>query len=140
MLRAAGRWNRSGSYGALYLAMTDQGALAERANAQTAAAASGLPFGPHDLASLAVGLRRALDFIDRAVCRRFGVRPTDLVGHSSAAYARCWDVADLARAQGEFVLLVPSAALPDATNLIVYPEVPPGACSLDVGPDRIPLD
>lgn len=54
------------------------------------------------------------------------------------AYEACRTAADLARAGGTFALFVPSAPLAGAVNLIVYPEVPPNACQLEVGPVRIP--
>ena len=111
ILRAGGRWNRAGRYGALYLALGRDGALAER----------------------------ALDLTDPAEQRRFGVTGADLTADGPAAYELCRRTADLARASGHLVLFVPSAPLLGATNVIVYPEVPPAHCQLDVGPDRIPL-
>lgn len=139
VLRARGRWNRAGRYGALYLALTPEGARAEHAKYGAAAALSGLPFGPHDLVSLDVTVAAALDLTDPATQRRFGVPAAALRADSAAAYEACRTAADLARARGTFALFVVSAPLAGAVNLIVYPEVPPDACQLDVGPDRIPL-
>jgi RES domain-containing protein len=140
LLRARGRWNRAGRYGALYLALSADGARAERAKYAAAAALNGLPFGPHDLVSLDVTVADAVDLTDAATQRRYGVTAAELRADGPAAFERCHAVADLARAGGTFALFVPSAPLDGAVNLIVYPEVPPSACQLDVGPDRIPLE
>jgi RES domain-containing protein len=127
-------------YGCLYLATSDRGALAERAKYAALAALSGLRFGPHDLVSIQLNVRsRALDLTDPAVTRAFGVTAAQLRADGAAAREMCRRTADLARAQGDFVLFVPSAPLDGATNVIVYPEVPPANCRLDVGPDRMPI-
>lgn len=139
VLRARGRWNRAGRYGALYLALTPEAGRAEHAKYAAAAALSGLPFGPHDLVLLDVTVTDALDLTNPATQRRFGVTTPELRADGAVAYERCREVADLARAGGTFALFVPSAPLADAVNLIVYPEVPPSVCQLDVGPDRLPL-
>jgi len=100
-------WNRPGVYGAIRLAATEQGALAERAKYAAQAALAGLPFGAHDLVSLEVTVRRALDLRARfAVQRRFGVTTAELRADGAGAHARCRQTADLARARGDFVLLV----------------------------------
>ena len=80
----------------------------------------------------------ALDLTDPATQARYGVTTADLRADGPAAYERCRAVADLARAGGTFAVFVPSAPLAVAVNLIVYPEVPPSACQLDVGPNRTP--
>jgi RES domain-containing protein len=119
--------------------MAQEGALAERAKYAAQAALSGLPFGLHDLVSLDLAVQRALDLTDPAVQRRFGVTTPQLRADGPAAYELCRHAADLARAQGDFVLFVPSSPLDGATNVIVYPEVPPESCQIGVGPDRIAL-
>ena len=104
------------------------------------AALSGLPFGPHDLVSIDVTVRtRAVDLTDPTVQRAFGVTTAQLRADGAAAYELCRRTADLARGQSDYVLFVPSSPLDGATNLIVYPEVPPDNCHLDIGPDRIPI-
>lgn len=82
---------------------------------------------------------RALDLTDPAVQRPFGVTTAQLRADGPAAYELCRRTADLARARGDYVLFVPSAALDGAINVIVYPEVPPANCRLDLGPDRVPV-
>lgn len=139
ILRASGRWNRQGVYGALYLATTQSGALAERAKYQAAAALHGFPFGPHDLVSIDVAVRRALDLTDPAAQRRYGVTTASLTADSPVAHALCHLVADLARADGNYVLFIPSAAVTGAVNVVIYPDVAPADCRVDVGPDRITL-
>jgi RES domain-containing protein len=140
MLKAQGRWNRAEQYGCLYLALSQAGALAERRKYAEEAALSGLPFGPHELVSIDLTvLKGALDLTDPSVQRRFGVTTAQLRADGPAAYERCRTIADIARAQGDFVLFVPSAPLAGATNIIVYQEVPPANCQLNVGPDRLPI-
>ena len=120
--------------------MSDRGALAERAKYADQAALNGLPFGPHDLVSIDLTINtRPLDLTDRAVQASFGVTTVQLRADGAAAYELCRRTADLARAQGDYILFVPSSPLGGATNVIVYPEVPPLSCQLDLGPDRIPV-
>jgi hypothetical protein len=114
--------------------------LAERARYAARAGLSGLPFGPHDLVSIQLTITsRALDLTDPALQRPFGVTTAQLRADGPAALEICRTTADLARAQGHYVLFVPSAPLDGATNVIVYPEVPPANCRLDIGPDRMPI-
>ncbi len=137
MLKARGRWNRAGEYGCLYLAMSQSGALAERSRYADEAALSGLPFGPHELVSIDLTIvKGALDLTDSGVQRKFVVTTAQLRADGPGAYDLCCSIADIARAQGDFVLFVPSAPLAGATNIIVYQEVPPANCQLSVGPDR----
>ena len=120
--------------------MTDRGALVERTKYAAQAALSGLPFGPHDLVSIDITIAtRALDLTDPTTQRAFGVTTDQLRADGAAAYELCRRTADLARARGDYVLFVPSSPLDGATNVVVYPEVPPANCHLDVGPDRIAL-
>ena len=120
--------------------MSERGALAERAKYADRAALNGLPFGPHDLVSLDLTVTaRALDLTDPSVQRSFGVTTEQLRAEAASAYELCRRTADLARAQGDYVLFVPSAPLDGAMNAIVYPEVPPSNCQLDIGPDRVPV-
>jgi RES domain-containing protein len=96
--------------------------------------------GPHDLVSIDLTINaRALDLTDPAVQRSFGVTTAQIRADGASAYELCRRMADLARAQGDYILFVPSSPLNGATNVIVYPEVPPVNCQLDVGPDRIPV-
>lgn len=140
VLKARGRWNRAGQYGCLYLAMSQAGALAEHHKYADEAALSGLPFGPHELVSIDLTiLNAALDLTDPSIQRTFGVTTAQLRADGPAAYELCCSIADIARAQGVFVLFVPSAPLAGATNIIVYQEVPPANCQLKVGPDRISI-
>ena len=140
MLTARGRWNRAGQYGCLYLALTSEGALAERERYAAQAALSGLPFGPHELVSIDVTIvDGALDLTDLATQRRFGVTTEQLRADGASAYELCRSIADIARAEGHFVLFVPSAPLDGATNVVIYHDVPPASCRLSAGPDRFPI-
>lgn len=120
--------------------MSDAGALAERAKYAAQAALSGLPFGPDDLVSIDLTVTtRALDLRDPTIQRTFGVTTAQLRADHAAAYELCRRTADLARAQGDYVLFVPSSPRDGATNVIIYPEVPPANCHLEIGPDRVPV-
>jgi hypothetical protein len=122
------------------MAMSQGGALAERGKYAEEAALSGLPFGPHELVSIDLTIvKGALDLTDPGVQRKFGVTTAQLRADGVAAYDLCRSIADIARAQGDFVLFVPSAPLVGAINIIVYQEVPPANCQLSVGPDRVPI-
>jgi hypothetical protein len=81
----------------------------------------------------------ALDLTDPGTQRRFGVTTDQLRADGAAAYELCRCIADVARAEGHFVLFVPSAPLDGATNVIIYHDVPPASCRLSAGPDRIPI-
>jgi RES domain-containing protein len=99
-----------------------------------------LHFGPHELVSIDLTIvDGALDLTDPAIQRRFGVTTDQLRADGAAAYELCRSVADIARAEGHFVLFVPSAPLEGATNVVVYQDVPPASCRLSAGPDRIPI-
>ena len=118
--------------------MSDHGVLAERAKYANKAALSGLAFGPHDLVSIDIKVvQSALDLTDPATQHTFGVTTAQLRADGDPAYELCRRTADLARAQGHYILFVPSSPLDRATNVIVYPEVPPANCELEVGPHRI---
>lgn len=118
--------------------MSERGALAERAKYADQAGLNGLPFGPHDLVSIDLSINtRALDLTDPTVQRSFGVTTAQLRADGAAAYELCRRTADLARAQGDYVVFVPSSPLDGTRSVIVYPEVPPPNCQLDLGPDRI---
>lgn len=120
--------------------MSERGALAERAKYADEAALTGLPFGPHDLVSIDLTITaHALDLTDTTVQRSFGVTTAQLRANGATAYELCRRTADLARAQSHYILFVPSSPLNGATNVIVYPEVPPANCQLDLGPDRTPV-
>lgn len=120
--------------------MTDRGALAERTKYAAQAGLSGFPFGPHDLVSIDITIATgALDLTDSTIQRSFGVTTDQLRADGAAAYELCRRTADLARARGHYILFVPSSPLDGATNVVVYPEVPPAHCRLEVGPERIVL-
>ena len=120
--------------------MSERGALAERAKYADQAALNGVPVEPHDLVSIDLTIHtRALDLTDPTVQRSFGVTTAQLRADGTAAYELCRRTADLARAQGDYILFVPSSPLDGTTNVIVYPEVPPLNCQLDLGPDRNPV-
>jgi len=52
----------------------------------------------------------------------------------------CRTLADALRAGGYAGLITPSAASPNAKNLVIYIDGPAGQIRLDDGGDRIPLE
>lgn len=137
ILRAEGRWNDPRRFGALYLCTGREGAVAEYRKAVE----RGEIGEAHHLASVRVnGVRPVADLlatpsglpeIDRAM----------LTDDGPAAMRYCRQLARAARRAGYGGLLVPSAALEGATNLVIYLDVvPPPQVDLVDGPDRIPLE
>lgn len=140
MLTAEGRWNQPGIYGALYLAQTELGARAEWQRYADLAALNGLPFGPHELVSLDITVHdSALDLTDPATLKRFGVTLANLRSSPPAGFTLCRKISDLARLNGTRILLVPSAPLAGATNIIIHSDALPTSVTLRDGPDRKPL-
>ncbi len=136
IFQASGRWNRRGEYGALYLAATQAGALAERSRYLAFAGVNPATVR-HDLVSVHVELHHWLDLTAPGILRRYGV---SIAALTAADHAVCHRTADLARAANFFALRVPSAALAGACNIIIYPDAYPVATiALRDGPDRIAL-
>jgi RES domain-containing protein len=138
---SAGRWNRRGEYACLYTALTREGALAELEKLRLH---YGSAMGSRELVSIDIHrLDPVLDLTDlatyAATARGAGEHPNAalLTADGDATLEHCRMVADQARTQGCTGLLVPSAALRGAKNLVVYFDVvAPKQLDIDDGPDR----
>jgi RES domain-containing protein len=133
VLRADGRWNDPGQFGALYLCTEEEGALAEYQKALE----TGETEGEHYLATVLV---KQCHPVANLVSRTAPFHEVDhqlLTRDDAAAVAYCRQLAGRARREGYGGLLVPSAALPGAINLVVYLDVvPPPQLDLVDGPHR----
>lgn len=139
MLRAAGRWNRQGVYGCLYSALTAEGAIAEYHRYLSRAC---VPAGivARDLVSIRVNrVGPVLDLLDDEVRAALRVDPGTLTGDEPDDLETCRTIADWARSEGNAALLVPSAALSGARNLVIYVDAPATNLDLEDGPDRRPI-
>lgn len=136
ILRAAGRWNRRGIYGCLYAARTPEGALAEyRKYVALARAAQRLD--TRELVSVRVNrVGPVLDLTAPEARSEAGVDLQVLFSDESDDLETCRTIADWARSEGYQGLLVPSAALLGAANLVIYIDGPASSIDLDEGPDR----
>jgi len=139
ILRSGGRWNRRGRYGALYTALTPEGALAEYRKYFRQRNMTGRPQTPHDLVSIEVDLHPVLDLTDPANGIVDPQAPF-LTGDSDEDKDQCHALADAIRAAGYVAVIVPSAAEKGQKNLVIYIDGPAQQIALDDGPDRIPIE
>jgi len=141
LLKASGRWNRRGVYGCLYTAFSEDGARAELEKLRAAAtpASGGVAFASRELVSINVSVEPVLDLTDPEVIKTLGVDVSALLGDDDASLERCRTVSDYARAQGFRAIIVPSAALVNAKNLVVFLDGAAHELELEDGPDRIPV-
>ena len=136
-----GRWNERGEYSCLYTALTRGGALAELAKQRRL---YGGAVGERDLVSIDIAnLEPVLDLTDAREYQKLaaaaGEKPDRalLTADGDAAFRHCRRLARQARAERYTALLVPSAAVPGETNLIIYFDVvAPKLVQIDDGPDR----
>ena len=138
ILKARGRWNRAGEYGALYTSLTTVGARAEHLK-YLAQAGVIVPTTPRDLVSLDVEVAPIVDLTDQ---RSSPVDPSSsfLTSDSRADVEACRGLADFIRAGGHCGIIAPSAAAHGEKNLIIYIDLAsPSSIRLDVGTDRIRL-
>lgn len=140
ILRAAGRWNRRGVYGCLYTALSAEGALAEYRKYLALARVPAM-FSARDLVSIRVNrVGPVLDLLDEDVRSELRVDVRTLIGDDPDDLETCRAIADWARSEGNSAILVPSAALPGAGNLVIYVDAPARNIDLEDGPVRRPID
>ena len=140
ILRASGRWNRAGLYGALYTSLSMDGALAElKKNCLISGIALG-DLAPRDLVSIKVKCKPVLNLTKAATRRKVDITLTHLRNDSADSIDRCRIIADWSRQQGFRCILTPSAALKEAQNLIIFFEGPAEHLELDEGSKRFPIN
>jgi RES domain-containing protein len=138
VLRAAGRWNRVGLYGCLYTSLTEKGAQAEFDKFLIISGLSLVKIKPREIVSIKARVNNVLDITSN---QNGYVNPDALflVGDEHTQIDKCHSLADAARLAGYNGLLVPSAAMKNEKNLIIYIDGPSEEVDLDVGGKRISI-
>jgi RES domain-containing protein len=138
ILRAAGRWNRQGVYGALYTALTREGALAEY---QKLLRLDLIPsMHKRDLVSIRVNrIGPVLDLTASDTQKALDVTVAVLTGDDTEHIETCRAIADWARGERYVGILTPSATLAGYSNLVIYVDGTARNIDLDVGVDREPI-
>ncbi len=140
ILRASGRWNRAGLYGALYTSLSMDGALAELKKNCSISGIALSDLAPRDLVSIDVKCRPVLDLTMASVRRKIDITLKQLKNDSLGSIELCRIIADWSRQQGYRSILAPSAALKEVQNLIVFFEGPAAHLELDEGSKRFPIN
>lgn len=137
ILKASGRWNRAGEYGALYTSFTREGARAEYRKYLERSGVQGR-IQPRDLVSIEVSVASACDLTDG---RSSPVSPRSrfLTADDPEDLERCRTLTDALRSEGRVALITPSAALAGAKNLVIFIDGPAESVRLNVGGRREPL-
>ena len=139
---AAGRWNRQGEYGALYLALHPYGALLEYAKLLRTLGVTPHMAKPRDLVSVRIDVTQALDLRHPNWIPSYPRWPSEVMGDSADSLARCRALADDAISMGNSAIRVPSSIMPsmiEMDNIIVYPHTRPANWAIDDGPDRFEI-
>ncbi|MFI5091998.1 MAG: RES family NAD+ phosphorylase [Candidatus Acidiferrales bacterium] len=118
-LKAGGRFNPPSEFGALYTSLEATTAAKEVARGlrQRGIDPELFPEGAWWVYELEVRLQTVLDLTDPNVLQRIGIRQDSLTGPEINATR---EIAAQAREQGYEALLVPSAAVPNSSNLVVF--------------------
>jgi RES domain-containing protein len=133
ILRAEGRWNEAGAFGALYLCTEEGGAVAEYEKAVE----RGEVEGEHHLASVLISHLQPVENLASHAGDRDDLQRELLTRDDPASLAYCRNLARQSRQRGFAGVLVPSAALPGSVNLVVYLDVvPPSQLDVIDGPHR----
>lgn len=116
-LRSGGRFNPSGEFGAIYVSLEKETAIAElqRRAAQTGIGVNELL--PRILLVVEADLQRVLDLTDEDTRRGWGL-PSE--GITSDDYQPCQEVGQAARRAGYEAVLFPSAARAGGRNLAIF--------------------
>lgn len=141
ILRAGGRWNRQGEYGALYTALHPFGALLEHSKYFGAPNLGGLT-KPRDLVSLRVTVNPVLDLRDAAWLGAYPNWPASVLGNTDSCREVCRSLADDAIDMGFRAIRVPSSMIPGNSaldNLVIFVNGPAHGLDLMEGPDRYPI-
>lgn len=117
-LKAGGRWNPTGEYGALYSALEEETAIAELHRLAQRQGLNVDDLAPRDLVSIRVSLSKVLDLTDKKILERVGISESDIVGNDASL---CLEISRLARTAGFEAILAPSATKKGAV-LVVFPD------------------
>ena len=123
-LQAGGRFNSPGAFGALYTSFEAETAVQEvgRALRQRGIDPAGFPPGSWWIYELEVALRAVLDLTDSSVLGQLEIQKASLAGPDLGVTRK---IAAEAREGGCEALLVPSAAVPESRNLVIFPDMLP---------------
>jgi len=115
-LRHPYRFNPAGEFGALYLAVAPEIARAELERQAARIGVEIEKMAPRVMLHVDVRLQHVLDLTDARIRQEWDVTEQDL---ASDHYARCQEVARVARREGYEAILYPSAAA-EGDNLAVF--------------------
>jgi len=117
--KAGGRYNSAGEFAALYTSSNESTAVAEVARGlrQRGVDPAAYPPGTWWAYELAVEIDDVLDLTDASVLRALGAEAASLIA-DDVRFTR--DLAVRARAASFKALITPSAAIPDATNIVIF--------------------
>src|SRR3989337_650047 len=82
-LKAGGRWNPKGEYGALYTALEEETAIAELHRLVQRQGLNLDDLAPRDLVSIQVSLSKVLDLTDKKILEQIGISESDIVGNDA---------------------------------------------------------
>jgi RES domain-containing protein len=118
-MKAGGRFNSSGEFGALYTSLEAATAAKEVARGLRLRGVDPAQFPAESwwIYELEVRIEAVLDLTDTDILQRIGVTKDSLTGSAVDAARR---IAAEARRQGYEALLVPSAAAPEFNNLVIF--------------------
>ncbi len=118
-LRAGGRFNSPGEFGAVYTSFDAATAAKELARGlrQRGIDPAEYPSGAWWIYELEIRTEAVLDLTDLNVLQRIGVQKDSLTGSDVDGTRR---IAAEARSRGYEALLVPSAAPPESNNLVIF--------------------
>lgn len=141
ILRASGRWNRPGIYGALYTALTREGAIAELEKSRAAATprATSVNFSERDVVALEVSVDPVLDLTDASTIATLKTDVTNFLGDDDNSIEACRTVADFARSNRYRAILVPSAAAIGEKNLVIFVDIPSAELTIRAGNERLTI-
>lgn len=124
-LQAGGRFNSPGEFGALYTSFEAATAVQEvgKALRQRGIDPTQFPPGSWWIYELEVVLGAILDLTDSGVLRQMRIQKDSLMGSDLGVTRK---IAAEAREAGCQALLVPSAAVPESRNLVIFPDKLPG--------------
>lgn len=115
--RVGGRFNPSSEFGAIYLSLEAETALAELERRAKRSGVEVDQLFPRVLLILEFGLQNVLDLTDPEIRDWWGLTPGDLV---SDDHRPCQEVGRAARRAGYEAVLFPSAASQEGRNLAVF--------------------